>query len=131
MPIGQDCKLIILIGGSTPLEATLVTDNDLFMSAGTIEKTSRANEGWKQKRAGLKEWSDDFEMIYDPTDAAWVAFRDAFFAGTALTIQVVDGDGEGIQGEVYVTKFGRPEKLEDWVVTPVTLDGNGKPVWIP
>ena len=137
--VGTECKLNIMVGaittspytGGVATEVTLCRDNNLSMTANAIDKTSRANGGWKSKRAGLRDWSDSFDMIYYALDPAWILLQAAFDVGTTIVVEVRDGaTGAGILGPVIVTGFDRGESLDDILTTKVTLEGAGAPVWV-
>lgn len=116
------------------LEVGIVRDIQLPKSASEIDATTRADGGWKGKRAGLKEWSITFDCKKDPSDTAWGKMRTAFFAGSALGVSALNGSKGaqgvvGINGQVYVTEFADGEPLDDMVTTSVTMVGNGAPTW--
>jgi predicted secreted protein len=130
---GNECVLKIGPVGSAAGTVIVpkVRDNELNLKANEIDKTSRADNGWKGKRAGLKEWGASFDMLYDPDDTSWQMLQAAFFGGLTIGCSILDGDegGEGTHGKVFVTEFTRGEPLDGMVTTKVTLVGDGKPVW--
>lgn len=128
--VGSDCKMYIIDGGNE-IEVTRVRDNEMACSASEVDATSRANLGWRNKRAGLKEWGDSFDMVNDSADTAYQRLRTAFANNTVVVVKILDKtSGEGLQGDAYVTEFARSEPLDDIVTRKVTLVGAGKPTWI-
>jgi len=122
---------------TTPVwtEIPCVRDVTLNLSSDDVDDTCRVTDGWRSRLAGLREWGADFEMVYEPLDAAFNDVREAFLAGTSLEVAILDEDisidgTEGIQGTVFVTEFNREEPLEDVMNSSVTFVGNGTPAWV-
>jgi len=119
-------------GGSwTPL--TNVKDVTLNLESDTADTTTRANSGWKSTVATLKDGTVEFDMIWRTTDAGFTAIKDAYFNGSAIGIQVLDGtDGEGLEADFVVTKFTRNEQLAEALMVSVSLNVtyvDTAPVW--
>jgi len=111
--------------------AQYVKDVNVEMSASEIDDTTRANQGWKSKRAGLREWSVSFDMIIHIGDAIYTTLLTAFSNGTVINgVIVADTAGHSITGAVFVTNFSKAEPLDDVVSVSVTLVGNGKPTLV-
>lgn len=136
--IGHQCVLYFNAGSQLSpswQELDTVRDVNLTLSSNEVDDTSRTTNGWRSKLAGLREWGADFEMIYDSANTGWQKVREAYFAGTAIEVLVLDGsilvDGQqGVRGTVFVTEFSRAEPLEDVVSNSTTMVGNGTPEWV-
>lgn len=132
--LGHECYLYVSDDdGATWTEVAKVRDNELNLSSNEIDSTSRevARNGWRGKRAGLREWGVSFDMLYDNTDSAFGILKTAFMAGTALGVKVLDGakdvvGSQGLTGQAYVTDFKRGEPLDNNATQSVTIVGNGK-----
>ena len=132
--LGNECKVYISDTVTTKGDALVdkVRDNELSLGASTVDKTSRADLGWKGQRAGLKNWGVSFDMIYDSANAAWGKLEAAYHTGLPIGVSIVDGliaTGKGIHGKAFVTEFTRGEPMDDVVTTKVTLVGDGKPTY--
>ena len=120
--LGLDCKLYRGDAGATAnVEMTNVTNVTLSLSKGEADITTRAAQGWKMTAATLKEASIEFEMLYDPEDADFIAVQAAFLNGTPLAIFVSDGSGNGLDCDCDVTGFDIDQSLEEAVKVSVTL----------
>ena len=132
--IGADCEMYYAAEGSSSYTPILkVRDNDLQVEANEVDDTTRDDDGWSSTRHGLKGWTCSFDMLYDKTNTAWTALRDAFLNGNPQNFAILDDtsakNGEGIIGGAIVTSFGRGEPIGDNVTTTVTLKSRGKPTW--
>ncbi len=128
--IGLEGKLYFCaagIGGSPVW--TLVTNIksvSLRLSKNEADVTTRANGGWKAIAAVMKEGSIEFEMVWDPADAGFTAFKDAWFDNTIIGVAVMDGPvatagSEGLWADCHVTEFTREEPLEEAMTAKVTV----------
>lgn len=110
-------------------EARQVKDVNTDMGASEVDGTTRDNDGWEEKRAGLRNWSVSFSMKRVTGDSVYTTLRTAFIAGSTLNITVRDALGESISGAVSVTKFSKGEPLSGYVMMDVVLSGSGKPTF--
>lgn len=74
----------------------------------------------------LKDLSVEFQMVYDPADAAYEAFEEAFFDDLDIELLILDGPigtlgSKGIRFEAQVSNFTVNEALEDVGLTDVTV----------
>lgn len=74
----------------------------------------------------LKEFSLDFQMVYDQGDTHYAAFEDAFFANEMREFVVLDGPisvvgSKGVRFMGYIGNFTVNEALEDVGLTDVTI----------
>lgn len=116
------------------LEIDCVRDVSLSKDANEVDDTCRTTDGWRSRKQGLRQWGLDFEMVYDPANAAWAEIRKAYFCGDVIEILDLDGDlsvdgKQGIRGSVFVTNMTLERPLEDVMANSVTLVGNGTPNW--
>lgn len=107
-------------------EMSNVTDVTVSMEAGESDVTTRANQGWRATASTLKECTAEFEMVYDPGDAAFTAVKNAFLNGTTISAAFLTGakaveNSEGPYGNWSVTSFTRSEALEEAIKYSVTL----------
>jgi len=112
---GFECELSYKtagVGGAGSwVVAEKIKDVTVTVETSEADVTTRANNGWEAVVAALKKGSIEFEMIADMDDAAFAAFRTAFFAGTAIGIKAIDKYGEGLIADMMVLKFSRNEPL--------------------
>lgn len=107
------------------IELTNVRDVTLTLDAGEADVTTRANSGWRATAATLRECSIEFEMVWKPADAGFVAIKTAFLAGSTLELAALDGGkavagSQGPKGSFSITSFSRPEPLEEAITCSVT-----------
>src|SRR5688572_24047788 len=91
---------------------TNVKDLTLGLEAGEADLSSRASAGWRERAPTLRDAVVDWGMIWDNTDADFQIFLDAFTAGAAVGIAVMDGaiattGSEGLRAMVGVFGFTR------------------------
>ena len=125
---GQDA------GGSW-VEATNVQDVTLDLDKDTADVTTRGNDGWEALVGTLKKASLKFKAIWDPDDAAFDAFMDAFLTdGAIIGFQVLDEtSGIGLQADFMITKFSRAEPLREALtvdIEAVVTYSSTAPTWI-
>jgi len=120
--LGMDAKIYYGTSGSTASnEITNVKDVTLTCDAGEADVTTRANSGWRATVATLKECTIEFEMVWDPTDAAFVAIRNAYLNLDIIAFLVLDQlNGQGPDADFAITSFSRSEPLEEAVSVKVT-----------
>jgi len=126
------------VGGSTWKEIANVKDVTLTLNKAEADVSTRAGGGWRLTATTLKEAEITFEMPYDRANAAFLALRDAWLAGTTIGIAVMDGDiatsgNQGLQVDCEVINFGRTEELEDSMRVPITLKpttSTTAPAWV-
>lgn len=118
-------------------EVTNVRDLASNLTKGRADVSVRGST-WKLEKATLKEASIEFEMIHDPADADYQAFRDAYMNDTPIEVLVLSGDigtsgNEGLRAICDVFDFARNEPLTDVLKVSVTLaptyDTTNYPSW--
>ena len=114
-------------GASASVEVTYAQDVTINFTDDTIETTSRESAPWKDRIAGLRDWSANFQALYQNTDTALDTLEAAFIAGTVLSVRFIDNDGDGYYGDCIVAEFTKEEPLADAMVRTVTLEGKGAP----
>ena len=125
--LGLDAKLFIGTAGSrAATELANVKDVTLNLETGEADVTTRAANGWRAMAATLKEGSVEFEMNWDPSDAGFTQISTAFFGGSAISLFVSDGEGNGLDADFTVTQFNRSEPLEEALSVSVVC----KPTYI-
>lgn len=137
--LGLDTKLYYGIAGAaeaegTPaagdewLELTNMKDLSLSLETATDDVSTRGGNGWRQTVATLKDGTTEFEMIYDPADAGFIAFNNAFFvvAKRVIGVYVADGDESvsgtaGLMADFMITSYGITQNLEEASKVSVTI----------
>jgi hypothetical protein len=129
MKIGLEMKLYRNTGtyeSPTWTEMTNVRDVTLNLEKGEADVTTRGSGGFRATKGTLKDASLEFESVYDPDDADYVALETAYFNDTALDVAVADGDiavsgTKYIRAEMEVFSFSRSEPLEEGVTVSVSM----------
>jgi len=121
--LGKDAVLYYSATAGQALSAmTLILDGvkgvEVNLTTGEADVTTRANLGWKQSLATLKECELTFDMPLDPTDAGYIAVRAAYLAGSVIGLAAMTGSksvagNEGPVGDFTITNFGRSEPIEE------------------
>ncbi|CAK9103945.1 Uncharacterized protein SCF082_LOCUS48533 [Durusdinium trenchii] len=124
---GSECILYRNSGTyETPTwdDVPLVRDLELKLEKGEADVTHRGSNGWRQRIGTLKDAGVEFEIVWEPGDADFEAFRDAFLNDTLIDLAVMDGDitvdgQQGLRSEFEVMSFPRSEQLEQGVTSSV------------
>ena len=139
--LGTDCKIyydaVPLADGAVSgnwTEITNVKDVTLNLETGEADITTRANSGWQATAATLKNGTVEFDMVWDPTDAAFTAIQAAWAAAGEIAVAVMDGSiivagKQGFVANFTVTNFSRSEPLTEAVSVSVTLKPSSHQEW--
>lgn len=111
-------------------EVSYVRDLTLSLTASEVDITTRSTNGWRARRAGLREWGAEFELLAVSGDTVWDALETSFENGTSSTATIADNLGHSVAGTVYVTSFTRNEPMDGAVTANVTLVGANEPTII-
>ena len=134
--LGLDAKLFRGIAGSQgTIEVTNVKDVSLSLESGEADVTTRKAKGWKLSVATLKEASLEITILYDTEDEDFLAFKEAYFSNTPISLFVTDGDttAHGLDADFSVTGFTVDQPLEEAVTVKVTAKPTASdraPVWV-
>jgi len=127
--LGHEAKLYYCaagIGGTpTWTEVPGVRNLKLNNSRGEADVSTRGGGGWKATVGTLIDAVIDFDLVYDPDDAAVAAIEGAFFAGTLLGLAAMSGPvaeagSRGLWADCAILKFERDESLEQPLLVAVT-----------
>ncbi len=124
-------------GSPTWDEVTNVRDLSTNLETGEAEGSTRGGGGWRQVLTTLKDGTVEFEMVWEPGDTDFEAFRDAWLNGTLIDCWVLDGSSstsgnQGLRAEFAVLNFSRPEPLEEVLTASVTMRpgiSSNPPAW--
>lgn len=134
--LGLDAKLFRGTAGTQGnIEVTNVKDVSLSLESGEADVTTRKAKGWKLSVATLKEASLEITILYDTEDEDFLAFKEAYFSNTPLSLFVTDGDttAHGLDADFSVTGFTVDQPLEEAVTVKVTAKPTASdraPVWV-
>lgn len=103
-----------------------VTDLALELNTDEADVTTRGNSGWKATLATLRDASIQFQMVWDLSDADFVAIRRAFLNGTSIALAALSGSkttvgSDGLWADLMVTSFTKTENLAEAQKVDVTL----------
>ena len=121
--LGLDAKLFRGTAGTQgTIEVTNVKDVSLSLESGEADVTTRKAKGWKLSVATLKEASLEITILYDTEDEDFLAFKEAYFSNTPISLFVTDGDttAHGLDADFSVTGFTVDQPLEEAVTVKVT-----------
>ena len=116
-----------------------VVDADLSLEAEEADMTNRAMGGFEAILPSIIKATVEAEMLYDPADTDWTTLLAAFLARTLKEYAVADGaiatvGTQYFRAHMYITKFGRSEKLREGMRSPLTLrpgySSNANPAWV-
>ena len=134
--IGLDAKLFRGTAGTQgTIEVTNVKDVSLRLESGEADVTTRKSKGWKLSIATLKEASLEITILYDTEDEDFIAFKDAYFNNTAISLFVTDGDttAHGLDADFSVSGFTVDQPLDEAVTVKVVAKPTASdraPVWV-
>ena len=134
--LGLDAKLFRGTAGTQgTIEVTNVKDVSLSLESGEADVTTRKARGWKLSVATLKEASLEITILYDTEDEDFLAFKEAYFSNTPISLFVTDGDttAHGLDADFSVTAFTVDQPLEEAVTVKVTAKPTASdraPVWV-
>ena len=134
--LGLDAKLFRGVAGTQgTIEVTNVKDVSLSLESGEADVTTRKAKGWKLSVATLKEASLEITILYDTEDEDFLAFKEAYFSNTPLSLFVTDCDttAHGLDADFSVTGFTVDQPLEEAVTVKVTAKPTASdraPVWV-
>lgn len=115
-----------------------VRDVTLNLERAEADVTTRTNAGWRAIKPTLRNGTVEFEMVWDTSDAAFTAMKNAYFNDTTIACAFLDGlsttsGSQGLWADFEVTNFSRGEALEDAVKVNVTLKpaySSVAPAWV-
>ena len=128
--LGLNAKLYLkpggLAGAAAWIEMGNVKDVTLNLEKGDADVTTRANNGWKASVPTTKEAKLETTLVWDTTDAGFIAIQQAFFQNTAIGVLVLDGPQtvaghQGLLADMGVMTFSRKEGLEEALTVEVSL----------
>ena len=134
--LGLDAKLFRGTAGTQgTIEVTNVKDVSLSLESGEADVTTRKAKGWKLSVATLKEASLEITILYDTEDEDFLAFKEAYFSNTPISLFVTDGDttAHGLDADFSVTGFTVDQPLEEAVTVKVTAKPTASdraPIWV-
>ncbi len=134
--LGLDAKLFRGTAGTQgTIEVTNVKDVSLSLESGEADVTTRKAKGWKLSVATLKDASLEITILYDTEDEDFLAFKEAYFSNTPISLFVTDGDttAHGLDADFSVTGFTVDQPLEEAVTVKVTAKPTASdraPVWV-
>lgn len=121
--LGMNAKMYYgAAGGPANTLITNVRNVTLSLEAGEADVTTRANQGWRATVATLRECTVEFEMVWDPADAAFAAIRTAYLPpGGLIALKILDREnGQGIDGDFAISRFTIPQEMEEAIKVSVT-----------
>ncbi len=140
--LGYECKLYYgtaLGAGDTAVdggytELTAAKDVSAPLDKAEADMTTRANNGWKSTRGGLKDGSLEFELKWDSDDAGVTFIRQAFMNNTKVLLAIMDGaittnDNEGFVANFEIMSFPVNQPLEEGVMVALTAKPRDHQEW--
>jgi len=115
--------------GAAPANLSLVDnvrDLSINLEKGEADVTTRGGNGFRQRKATLKDGSIEFQMVYLPGDTAFDAFMASWLNNTPIACAVLDGesdtaDVEGLWADFEVFNFSKTENLEEAQMVTVSI----------
>lgn len=103
----------------------------LNRSRETIETTTKdSSQGFREKEAGLAEWSIDADGLFLETDAGLQILEDAFMNGEKLLARFQTAAGNKYEGFTILTDYPIEAPYDGEVTYSITLEGDGAPTKI-
>lgn len=113
-------------GGGTWVELKGVEDVSLGMENAEADITTRDMRGYEAVRHGLRRWTVEVEIVWDPSIASFQAIRDAYLNKTVLGLRVLDGPttttgSQGPMADFVVLQFNRNEGQQNVMTVSVVM----------
>lgn len=127
--LGLDATTYLAGAIGTPVwtnEVGPIREETVNLEKSLADVTDRRANGWRLQVGTLKEGTVDMQMIYDPADADYTAFSNAFFDNSQLVLAFMDGDCtvagtyNGLLGAFVVTSLSQPRQLEEAIIVDIT-----------
>lgn len=97
----------------------------LNRSGDTIDVTTKDDEGWKNNRVGLLEWSIDGDGLVVVDDEGYKKIEEAFLNRQTVLVQFGVESGLCFEGEAVITDFPLDAPYDDELSYSVKLQGCG------
>lgn len=125
--LGKNCKAYF--GAAGAQASTLignVIDATLDFERDEIDASARDSGDWEEVVSSMKKAAINFNIRWKKTDAAFVALRDAWIAGTAVAMLFLDDlktvpDSQGLDADFTVLKFSIKQDLRGVVLVDVSV----------
>lgn len=138
--LGRNCKLYRNTGSYASPTWTVINsarDVTLNLEGETADVATRGNGYWGADATVKLKASLDFELIWDPSDAAFAAILTAFIGVSSIELLVLDGavatsGSQGLRATFAISKFTRTETLNEAVKASVTAQptlADNAPSW--
>jgi hypothetical protein len=101
-----------------------VSELTLGLTKSEANTSRRSNEGWRTRRAALKDMEVSFTQMLEAGDADVAAIDEAFDSGTPIKMRFLDGpsaSGNGWEADYDVFEVTQNEPLEEAVTRNVVL----------
>lgn len=127
---GKDFKLYLNVDDPYDNDPTWEEVTNVRDLTRTLEKAladaSIRGSSFRLQVGTLKDFSIEFQMVYDPDDTHYARIEEAYFNDDDLEFAILDGaigtDGsKGIRFQGQVSNFTTNEALEDVGLTDVTI----------
>lgn len=139
--LGMNCKAYRntgTYGSPTWDEITNIRDLTLKLEAGDADVSRRASAGWRERLPALRDASVEFDMVWATADTDFQALLDAYTAGSAVGMLILDqaqgtAGSEGLRAAMGVFSFTREEPLEQAAMAKVSMkpmmNADAAPAW--
>lgn len=121
--LGLEMKAYRFVG-SAFVEMGNVSELTLGLTKSEADTSRRSNEGWRTRRAALKDMEVSFTQMLEAGDADVAAIDEAFDSGTPIRMRFLDGDtadGNGWEATYDVFEVTQNEPLEEAVTRNIVL----------
>lgn len=129
--IGKEGALYYKPGGAAAGGAWTLNDDAMDVSPNfdkeLADLSTRGTGGWKAQAGTLKNGEIEFEMLFNPSSAAFAAFRSAFMLDTVMGIRMQDAkDGDPttptrFEADMLVVNFTPKQPLKEGQTVTVKL----------
>ena len=121
--LGHDCK--VSVGAA---ELTIAREVTLNVERPEVDGTTRGGLN-RVFKGGKKTLDAEITVLYSPSDAGYIALREAMLDGTPVTISIYTDINEGPTGDWTILKMSRPEPMDGEVVVTFSAKPAGDITW--
>lgn len=119
-------------------EVPNIKDLSVDISTAEADVSTRGNAGWRATVAAQNDATATWNMVYDTTDADFVAFKDAIINKTSIELLFLDGPvgttgSQGLRARWMLTSTRLDQGLETAVMVDITArptyNTDAAPAW--
>jgi len=90
-----------------------------------LDDTELANDGYRSRLLGLRDWSVSVAINWKATDDAITIVKNHLYSGADLHVQYLPDGTNGLEGECVIEGYNLGGGVDELETGDITLQGNG------